>query len=818
MRLNTISEALSKSLLEKTATVLGLSNSELRSSIALADVDDIRLPNGDWICKQFGEEFNTKDLGGQDQLKRIRLLTNFAAKIKELLEAFVVERVTFTKLRLSKNINDYTLASLKKAIHDAVSSNVKETNGVEKLGTTGGLAVYKVTDEIQLAKLGEGTSWCTRKSYPPGSRASYYIEEHGWLYVVLKNNKPFMQICSNLSEPRDARNEETAIPPEIMKIILPTAKFNSQKFFVYLERASSAKDKNLVIDLIDYVLRQGQEVPFATFSHDDVARNLALLAEKMSQEEFEKTLAFCLKSPPDLMVAFVRALPGHIDPEQAEYAADKIDMHIADTVKALLSKIMAADNISATSLFFNGARWFLIYLASSKISNWPALDEALAHAVGGKSMTANGMVREGREKQALFTIADRLLDNNEGSAQNPLPKLTATCTGLIGRPNYMAFLTAFLRRVAAFGDSQEGTIRAALLSEPLSEDLIGHFNGMTERWPEWEEAVFEAWNTADRIDQGDSVAGTVSRLCIEYCRRVLKNARWPKFESWLMQNPWVEVTGLSPSASESGLAAAEYAMVAEMRPWPEMARVMADGIGRSQRDTDRTPKSQPTEAVVMGLLEVAYDGDQVSSEERVGDLFTTERLARFISESMRPSSQSSQNSARLKNFNYGQLSEDFDDRLVFFNETQVDKMLDGFDMALEMKIASFQTRLAQIATSASDEDASHRFETSDKRQRLILQTNIENLYKDQLSKCFSGYWEMLILQEEQPTAVPGIMPRFKAFVERIIEAVPELDGLRERATRLEGARLEREETMRRYEEMTRQHENEVFGDTNTGYD
>jgi hypothetical protein len=305
-------------------------------------------------------------------------------------------------------------------------------------------------------------------------------------------------------------------------------------------------------------------------------------------------------------------------------------------------------------------------------------------------------------------------------------------------------------------------MRATLLRTPFAANLVGYFSEMTERWPEWEDAVFRAW-PVDSEDEDQ--ARQLSSICMEYCYKVLKKMRWPRFEEWLLDNPWAEVSGLSFRAGDSGLAAAAYAHVVELRPWPEMAKALAQGLTFDAY-------WDPTSTQILGLLEVAYDGDQSSSEERVAQLFDKDQLAKYLSHSTKFNPTDS-SAPRLKYFNYFNLYEGFDDRLIFFIPSQAAKMLDGFDEGLDKTITKYSERLQRLSKPTKND--------GDLEAQKILMSKTKEKYKEELSRSFVNYMTAIGLNEEQATDVPNISTRFKAYVERIIQAFPELSGLRTQA-------------------------------------
>jgi hypothetical protein len=761
MRLYNICEALSKSLLEKTATALDLKPSELRSAIAKADVDESRLPHGDWICKQYAEKFAAVKLNELDESERLRTLAHFGGKIQDLLSRFVSEKQSFERLGLSRNINDYTPDSLKTAIHDAVSSKDREGDGVKKVGSTGAFTVYMVSDVDALAQIGEGTSWCTRASYPAGSRAAHYIEQHGWLYVVLKGNKPFMQICSNLTEPMNVRNQSAPIPPEIFKIILPSSKPSQMSFDTYLLKFSSLRDASIIFSLIDIALRPDSGITRPGYSLDmnelkQIGKYLAQLTSEVGSAERNKLVEFCLKSQPALMLEYASSLPDHLN--QNEAISEQIRAFVANSINAKLDQINSQEPAEAIESFTNELNWFLAYIPENKITSWPALDSALALALGGTSPNS-------RHGYYLFMIADMFLDSIKGTntKQNPLQKFTDACMAIIDNPTAnLEMISSFLRRTAIFGTDQERLMRATLLRTPFAANLAGYFRDLEERWPEWEDAVFRAWPS---YSEDEDAAGQLSSICLEYCYKVLKQARWPRFEEWLLENPWAEATNLSFRAGESGLAAAAYARVVGLRPWPEMAEALAQGIAFDAY-------WDPSSTAILGLLEVAYDGDQSSSEERVAKLFDADKLTRYLSNSTKFDPTDS-NAPRLKHFNYFSLYEGFDDRLIFFIPSQAAKMLDSFDAGLESIIIRYSERIQRLNKPTDN--------AVDQEAQQILISKINNRYKEELSRSFVNYMTAIGANEEQAASVPDIGPRLKAYVERIVQVFPELSTLRAQA-------------------------------------
>ena len=91
-------------------------------------------------------------------------------------------------------------------------------------------SVFEVTDPASLEKLGLGTKWCTREDYDSdpildengeevenndGSMAEYYIQEYGTIFVVTKDNKPYIQFTPDKSQVMDVNDQKTELPESV---------------------------------------------------------------------------------------------------------------------------------------------------------------------------------------------------------------------------------------------------------------------------------------------------------------------------------------------------------------------------------------------------------------------------------------------------------------------------------------------------------------------------------------------------------------------------------------------------------------------------
>ena len=64
--------------------------------------------------------------------------------------------------------------------------------GVKLIRQDGDFKLWEVSNPESLSIMGEGTKWCTRKSYPD-CQAEHYIRNYGKIYIISENNKPHIQ-------------------------------------------------------------------------------------------------------------------------------------------------------------------------------------------------------------------------------------------------------------------------------------------------------------------------------------------------------------------------------------------------------------------------------------------------------------------------------------------------------------------------------------------------------------------------------------------------------------------------------------------------
>jgi hypothetical protein len=179
-------------LLDKKAMELNAGKEELAQAIeTISDNPNVQT----WLLSKFTSE----DI-------------NRTAEIKEALNNF--ERV---RHRLGdSNLVNYSIDQL---LEMFPSSNILgkypsefcrvddplKLDGVEIFDKSGPMIAYIISDAESLKKMGEGSKWCTRGSYPV-SRAETYLTKNGPQIIVVYNGRLVAQFSSDLEEIKNQEN------------------------------------------------------------------------------------------------------------------------------------------------------------------------------------------------------------------------------------------------------------------------------------------------------------------------------------------------------------------------------------------------------------------------------------------------------------------------------------------------------------------------------------------------------------------------------------------------------------------------------------
>ena len=154
------------------------------------------------------------------------------ARVKQTLNNFVqsLSRIPSNK----KDINQYkTLSQIEQTVEPlltTVQSSTKTHANIDSMpGTTlvnkkGPYEIYSITNPDTLAKLGEGTKWCTRESYKP-CQAENYIKQHGKIFTIFQNGRPVAQYTPDFEQVMDINDDELT-DQKLLSLIPPPSVYD----------------------------------------------------------------------------------------------------------------------------------------------------------------------------------------------------------------------------------------------------------------------------------------------------------------------------------------------------------------------------------------------------------------------------------------------------------------------------------------------------------------------------------------------------------------------------------------------------------------
>ena len=162
------------------------------------------------------------------------------ARIQETLQ-------NFTKLqpRLEiKDINKYpTIHDLEEILEPHLNTGSKRSGGlqinpsslpgIELVNTKGDYKTYKITNPESLSILGEGTKWCTRKSYKP-CQAKRYIKDHNYIFMITNKNTPFIQYTPDYNQIKDVKDNDIINKQLLQTLILPPNPQDTENVYNYI--------------------------------------------------------------------------------------------------------------------------------------------------------------------------------------------------------------------------------------------------------------------------------------------------------------------------------------------------------------------------------------------------------------------------------------------------------------------------------------------------------------------------------------------------------------------------------------------------------
>lgn len=140
-------------------------------------------------------------------------------RVKNALDNFK----KFKNRLLNRDINFYpTVNSLESIIEELTNSKKQldrvklDIDGVRIINEYKDYTVVEIFDVEALMDLGEGTRWCTRRSYP-ACAAKSYLDYYGKVTLVLYAGRPLFQYTPDLFQILDVNDESFVNIPQIVK-------------------------------------------------------------------------------------------------------------------------------------------------------------------------------------------------------------------------------------------------------------------------------------------------------------------------------------------------------------------------------------------------------------------------------------------------------------------------------------------------------------------------------------------------------------------------------------------------------------------------
>ncbi len=187
-----IFEEINKDQLASTAKTLGLPVEELKRWVEETDPTSNK-SFSTWILRE---------------LKKCRIRLEDNRRITTDINRFI-------ELRNARRIEDImhfsTIYDLESRLDQLAGQGSKRQGfagvdpstlpGVTVMETRPDMIFYKITNPTSLAKMGEGTKWCTRFSYDNSSEiAKKYLRKYPYLVIGYKDGKPYVQYNPDYSQ------------------------------------------------------------------------------------------------------------------------------------------------------------------------------------------------------------------------------------------------------------------------------------------------------------------------------------------------------------------------------------------------------------------------------------------------------------------------------------------------------------------------------------------------------------------------------------------------------------------------------------------
>lgn len=190
-----IKEAINKDQLVSVAKRLNVADTELETWINMVDPTPGKSYSV-WILR--GLKY--KDFRFED-IQRVRQAIHEHIRLRNA--NLIPDIMQFPKIDdLEQAMAPYATAGAKRQGYSGV--NPETLPGVTVIERRPDVTFFRVTNPESLAKMGEGTKWCTRLSYGNDvSMAKRYIQGQGSIIVGYKDGKPFVQYNPDFSQVMD---------------------------------------------------------------------------------------------------------------------------------------------------------------------------------------------------------------------------------------------------------------------------------------------------------------------------------------------------------------------------------------------------------------------------------------------------------------------------------------------------------------------------------------------------------------------------------------------------------------------------------------
>jgi hypothetical protein len=427
-------------------------------------------------------------------------------RVMEALHNFQKQKPTLP----NKDINSYkNLHALEQAV-DTAHKTKKEKDivnitreGVKILKEYGNYTVIKITNPEALKDLGEGTKWCTRRSYPQ-CQAEEYLKDHGSINMVLQEGQPLIQYTADLSQIMDVTDSSIDNIPTIVSGV----KAGTLDIFELIIPDYKQILTNLQADETNYYTNS--ELPIADDQRDSLQIFFELLQKigyKGQLPHFEKLIYTLLnnnhKYAPWLATTYAKNIKGRW-PEIEPYIVDKPISATYYAEHILKRGWPEAEPYILDTITKEDATTAINYASSALKRRWPEAEI--------KILNKNKI-------GPILNYAYHVVKNRWPEGETKLLKLTAKDPFKYSR---------HLVNYAKIAINEE---RANKIRWPEAEPIIltgnvwiaiDYAQHCTNGWPELEQQLIE--KAANTNPDSDSIKEALS-----YASDVLKR-RWPQLE------------------------------------------------------------------------------------------------------------------------------------------------------------------------------------------------------------------------------------------------------------------------------------------------